>query len=205
LAFEANQGQTDPQVKYMARGNGYTVFLTGNDTVFSLHASQSNSSSVAARHGHAASRVAKHEKDITAAISMKLVGSNPQPEISAASELPGHSNYFVGSDSSKWQQGVKQYAAVSYRDVYPGVNMAFHGQQRQLEFDFIVAPGANAAPISMGVTGGRFWKSGAFVRCGKCSSAQTVCLSGKERDARAGGCALRSASQESGQFCLGQL
>lgn len=155
LAFEANQGQTDPQVKYMARGNGYTVFLTGNDTVFALHSSQPNSSSAAARHGDTASRVARHEKDIHAAISMKLVGGNPQPEISAAGELPGHSNYFVGSDASKWQQGVKQYAAVSYRDVYPGVNMAFHGQQRQLEFDFIVAPGANAAPISMGVTGAK--------------------------------------------------
>jgi hypothetical protein len=155
LAFEANQGQTDPQVKYMARGNGYTVFLTGSDTVFALHSSQANSSSAAARRGNVASRGATHEEDITAAISMKLVGGNRQPEISAASELPGHSNYFVGSDPSKWQQGVKQYAAVSYRDVYPGVNMAFHGQQRQLEFDFIVAPGANAAPISMGVTGAK--------------------------------------------------
>ena len=48
-----------------------------------------------------------------------------------------------------------QYAAVSYRDVYPGVNMAFHGEQKQLEFDFIVAPGANAAEIGMGVTGAK--------------------------------------------------
>jgi hypothetical protein len=154
LAFEANQGQTDPRVKYMARGSGYTVFLTPNDTVFALHSSASTSPSAAptmnvADRFHALAA----QKQVTASISMKLTGGNPQPQIAAQNELPGHSNYFIGRDPSQWQTGVKQYSRVSYRGVYPGVDMAFHGQQRQLEFDFIVAPGASASPIGFDVSG----------------------------------------------------
>jgi hypothetical protein len=159
LAFEANQGQTDPQVKYMARGNGYTVFLTANDAVFAL---QSSSPSTAARmsgkHGlEAGTRSAAKagEKIQTAAIHMRLVGGNAQPQIAASSQLPGHSNYFIGNDRSQWHADVAQYERVAYRDVYPGVNMAFYGVQKQLEFDLIVAPGASPAPIRLGVSGAR--------------------------------------------------
>jgi hypothetical protein len=155
LAFEANQGQTDPQVKYMARGNGYTVFLTANETVFAM-SSQTSPSRPSFKHGlSAGSRTVATTKQAPAAIYMKPVGGNSHPQVAAGSELPGRTNYFIGSDPSKWQQGVKQYANVSYRDVYPGVDMAFHGQQRQLEFDFIVAPGASPGRIAMGFTGAK--------------------------------------------------
>jgi hypothetical protein len=158
LAFEANQGQTDPQVKYMARGNGYTVFLTANDTVFAMQSSSQTSTARAA---------SKHEvlrdkttpkaatKDQSAAIHMRVVGGNSQAQIAAGSQLPGHSNYFIGNDRSQWHSEVPQFARVSYRDVYPGVNLAFYGVQKQLEFDFIVAPGASAAPIQLGVSGAK--------------------------------------------------
>ena len=159
LAFEANQGQTDPQVKYMARGNGYTVFLTANDAVFAL---QSSSRSADARmngkHGLVAAAQAAPktaEKIQTAAIHMHLVGGNARPQIAAGSQLPGHSNYFIGNDRSQWHADVAQYGRVAYRDVYPGVNMAFYGVQKQLEFDFIVAPGASPAPIRLGVSGAK--------------------------------------------------
>jgi hypothetical protein len=156
LAFEANQGQTDPQVKYMARGNGYTVFLTANDTVFAM-SSQTSPSHLSGKHGlSAASRTtARTAKQTAAAIYMRPVGGNSHPQIAAGSELPGVTNYYIGGDPSKWQAGVKHYAGVTYRDVYRGVNLAFHGEQRQLEFDFIVAAGANPAPINLGFSGAR--------------------------------------------------
>jgi hypothetical protein len=157
LAFEANQGQTDPQVKYMARGNGYTVFLTANDTVFALQSSSQPANTRAGRnHGLAAVGKDKqkvNQQDQTAAIHMHLVGGNPQAEIAAGSELPGRSNYFIGSDPSQWHAAVPHYARISYREAYPGVNLAFYGVQKQLEFDFIVAPGASPAPIRLGVSG----------------------------------------------------
>jgi hypothetical protein len=158
LAFEANQGQTDPQVKYMARGNGYTVFLTANDTVFALHSSsQAAATRVTRNHGLAGTTqpaaAPAAEKDRTAAIHMHIIGGNPQSQIIADSKLPGRSNYFIGNDRSQWHPDVAQYARISYRDAYPGVTMAFYGVQKQLEFDFIVAPGAIPAAIRLGVTG----------------------------------------------------
>ena len=135
LAFERNQGQTDPQVKYMARGNGYTLFLTASDAVFSLHSRPSASASS------------------TAVMHMHLVGGNSLARVEGNSLLPGTSNYFLGNDPGKWRSGVARYSRVCYQNVYPGVNMAFHGAERELEFDFVVAPGANPAPIGFQVNG----------------------------------------------------
>ncbi len=166
LAFEANQGQTDPQVRYVARGNGYTVFLTANDTVFALQSfaneklenessAKAAATQVSGKQAFGKTRATPAAKEATAAIRMHLVGGNAQPQISAGDQLPGHSNYFIGNDRSQWHSNVAQFARVSYRDVYPGVNLAFYGKQKQLEFDFIVAPGASVAPIRLGVSGAK--------------------------------------------------
>ena len=155
LAFEANQGQTDPQVKYMARGKGYTAFLTADETVFAMQSSRANAGITGKGALLSAQKTDKATKDETAAIRMKLVGANENAPIAAENELPGHSNYFIGNDRSKWHAGVKQYARVSYNQVYPGVNLAFHGQQKQLEFDFIVAPGADPKAIRFDVSGAK--------------------------------------------------
>jgi Beta-propeller repeat len=155
LAFEANQGQTDPQVKYIARGKGYTAFLTADETVFAMQSPRANAGITGKGGLLSAHKTDKATKDETAAIRMKLVGANENAPIAAENELPGHSNYFFGNDRTKWHAGVKQYARVSYNHVYPGVNLAFHGQQKQLEFDFIVAPGADPKAIRFDVSGAK--------------------------------------------------
>ncbi len=140
LAFEQNQGQTDPQVKYLARGHGYTLFLTANDAVFSLH-----SRPVAER--------SNNQKDLSAVVHMHLLGANAQATVAGTSATAGTANYFIGNDPGKWRTGVARYARVSYQNLYPGVNMAFHGSGRELEFDFVLAPGANPAPIGLQFSG----------------------------------------------------
>jgi hypothetical protein len=152
LAFEANQGQTDPQVKYTARGNGYSVYLTASDTVFAI-TSAKHTAARPSRIPGMHSRSQATEKMQSAAIDMRLVGGNLKPEIAAGNEVPGVINYYTGSDPKNWHTGVKQYSSVSYRDVYPGVNMVFHGAQRQLEFDFVVSPGADPKTIGLGFKG----------------------------------------------------
>ena len=142
LAFEQNQGQTDPQVKYLARGHGYTLFLTANDAVFSLH-----SRPVAER--------SKNQKDLSAVVHMHLLGANAQPTVAGTSATAGTANYFIGNDPGKWRTGVARYARVSYQNLYPGVNMAFHGSGHELEFDFVLAPGANPAPIGLQFSGNK--------------------------------------------------
>ena len=161
LAFEPNQGQTDPTVKYLARGSGYTVFLTENEAVFSLKSIAAVHAQVTSRHAIGATSADKSDvpskesgsNDTAAAIHLNLIGGNAQPQISASGPLPGHSNYFIGNDRSQWLTNVEHYGRVSYRDVYPGVDMTFYGGQKQLEFDFVVAPGASASPIRLGVSG----------------------------------------------------
>ncbi len=159
LAFEANHGQVDPQVKYLARGNGYTLFLTPSDAVISLYSSARHSEQTQAGRLDARtpnhSRPGKTQELSTSVVRMRLINGNSQTKVAASDRLPGKINYYLGNDPSKWQTDVGQYARVSYENVYPGVNMAYHGAQRQMEFDFIVAPGADSAPIQLGFSGAR--------------------------------------------------
>jgi hypothetical protein len=175
LAFEANQGQTDPQVKYTARGNGYSVFLTANDTVFAITSAKhpgARPSRIPGMH----SQPQATEKMQSAAIDMRLVGGNLKPEIVAGNEVPGVINYYAGSDPKNWHTGVKQYSSVSYQDVYPGVNMVFHGALRQLEFDFVVSPGADPKTIGLGFKGAQKLATDASGNLVLASSAGDVVL-----------------------------
>lgn len=155
LGFEANRGQTDPHVKYVARAQGYTLFLTGNDAVFSFDAQHSgDTQSHLSRNLTAQGNLTtSSNQPANAVVRMRLVGGNSHARIDSSNPLNGKINYFIGNDRNKWQTDVPQYARVSYRDVYPGIDMAFYGVQRQLEFDFIVSPGAEPAPIQLGVSG----------------------------------------------------
>ena len=157
LAFEPNQGQMDSHVQYFARGNGYALFLTGNDAVFSLRSPQASAKNHAA--GRAAQKLA--QKDSTAVVRMQLVGSDSLAKVSASDQLSGTSNYYLGNDPAKWRSGIPRFARVSYENIYPGVNLAYYGAQRQLEFDFVVAPHANPAPISLLFSGNQYIKTDA--------------------------------------------
>jgi hypothetical protein len=144
LAFEPN------------RGNGYTLFLTANEAVFSLQSRSAGGSSVRRGAGMPTKNSQAHvnsPKSASAVVRMQLLGGNSLATVAASGQMPGTSNYFLGNDPSKWRTDVAHYARISYQDVYPGVNMAFHGAQRQPEFDFVVAPAANPAPIGFHFTG----------------------------------------------------
>lgn len=165
LAFDANQGQTDPQVKYIARGRGYTLFLTANKTVLSMSSKSSSASTLQdamirrnmgfRKWEQIKRQRARAAKSQVAVLSMEMPGANPNPQIAAQHLLPGVTNYLIGNDPSKWRTNVPQYARVAYQGVYPGVDLAFHGEQRQLEFDFLVAPGADPTPIGLQFTGAK--------------------------------------------------
>ena len=167
LAFERNQGQSDSQVEYMARGDGYILFLTANDAVFSFHPSSAQSKTSGGRRTIERRTMnppnpGNGKSDFGGVIRMQLAGANSLPKIAASERLVGTINYFLGNDPSKWQTNVAHYARVSYQEVYPGVNLAFHGVQRQLEFDFVVAPGASPAPIGFHFTGAQRLKTDDF-------------------------------------------
>jgi hypothetical protein len=162
LAFEQNQGQTDGRVKYTARTNQYALFLTTDDVVFSISSPLRPPLTSKRFLEHKAARLTGNSaythdgmKDRSTAIHMQLVGANAQPNTSASDLLPGKVNYFIGNDPGKWRSNVPVYARVNYQNVYPGVNLAFRGEKRQLEFDFIVTPGASPKPIMLHFKGAK--------------------------------------------------
>jgi hypothetical protein len=152
LAFESNQGQIDSQVNFLSRNGSYIVFLTPTEAVLSLHeAAGEKSSAVVAKtttlHG-ATPRT-------SGVLRMKLLGANGKAEVVGQDELPGKSNYFIGNDPQKWHTNVRQFAGVRYESVYPGVDLIYHGHQRELEWDFVVQPGADPKAIRLKIEGAK--------------------------------------------------
>src|SRR5437899_9675053 len=150
LSFEANDGQADPQVKFLSRGRGYTLFLTSTEAVLVLREGGS------ARNVAGGPPAAKRERGKALrgnVLRIRFVGANPVPAVAGVGELPGRSSYFVGNDPKKWRANVPTYAKVEYRDVYPGVNLVYYGNQRQLEYDFVVSPGADPKAITLAFGG----------------------------------------------------
>jgi Beta-propeller repeat/Domain of unknown function DUF11 len=143
LFFEPNQGQTAPQVKFLARGAGYGLFLTADEAVLQLHPSAVSSQPSALSSQRASSSV----------IRMRLDGANSSARISGASPLPGKSSYFIGKDPSKWHRDIPQFARVEYEAVYPGVNLVYYGDEGQLEYDFRIAPAADPNQITLSFNG----------------------------------------------------
>jgi ELWxxDGT repeat protein len=154
LRFEANQDQTDAQVKFLARGGGYTLFLTSTEAVFALRQPQEGGDAEAVKYGNTKRRRPERQTRKPATVlRMKLVGANPQPLVSGLGKLAGRSNYFIGKDPKKWRTKAPHYAKVRYGGVYPGVDLVYYGNQRQLEYDFIVAPGADPKTITLRFAG----------------------------------------------------
>lgn len=150
LSFEVNQGQTDPQVKFLARGGGYTLFLTQDEAVLKIQSSAGSRRSSAAQSRHAA---VSTQHSATSAVRMKLVGANAGASVSGSEQLASRSNYFLGNDPAKWRRDVPQFARVRYAQVYPGVDLVYYGHQGRLEYDFEVAPGAKPEQIGLKIEG----------------------------------------------------
>ena len=161
LSFEINQGQTDPRVKFLSRGGGYTLFLTGNEAVLSLQKATGVAPPFsAARAGLKPGATTSVDKPTTdngarttiAVLRTRLVGANVKAAVTGAEELPGTSNYFIGNDPQKWRTNVPNYAKVRYQGVYPGIDLVYYGNQGgQLEYDFVVAPGADPSVVTLEV------------------------------------------------------
>ena len=121
LIFEPNKGQTNARVKFQARGSGYGLYLTGQEAVLALQRSAADP---------------RHPTAPTSAVSMKLVGTNSPAEPTGEIQLPGKSNYLIGNDPEKWHRDIPQFARVRYRNVYPGIDLIYYGNQGRLEYDF---------------------------------------------------------------------
>ena len=138
MSFEVNQGQLAPEVQFTSRGSGYSLFLTPTEAVLALGRFE-------ARGPHKA-----HGTDV---IRMRVSGANPAVQPAGVDRFPGIANYFLGNDPTKWRTRIPTYAKVRYNGIYPGIDLVYYGNQRQLEYDFIVAPGADEKAIRLQFAG----------------------------------------------------
>jgi hypothetical protein len=131
LVFEPNVGQADPAVRYLAHGSGYALALT--ETSATLNLQQAGAEAV---------------------LQMEFVGPGLTPQITGLDLQGGQSNYLLGADPSHWLTGIPQYSRVQYQQVYPGIDLVFYGNnQGQLEYDFVLAPGADPGQVHLRFTG----------------------------------------------------
>ena len=143
LSFEVNRGQTDAEVKFLSHSSGYTLFLTATEAVFSFNKATRPKTGVITNPD-----TKNRGINTPTALRMQLVNSNPKPQIAGLNELPGKTNYFT-RNATKWRTNIPTYRKVQYRDVYPGVDLVYYGNQSQLEYDFIVASGADPKAITL--------------------------------------------------------
>jgi len=157
ISFEVNQGQATQPVQFLARGAGYTLYLTPGEAVLSLPApppdrAGSRGPGIPKALPSSAARVASTTPPAT--VRLQLIGANIAATAGGVDPLPGKSNYFIGSDPRKWCTDVPTYAKVRYSNVYPGIDLLYYGNQEgKLEHDFVVAPGADPNSIAIRLSG----------------------------------------------------
>lgn len=149
LSFEANHGQADPAIKFISRGQGYRLFLTATEAALTLEKGRVKDER---QKGDGLSPFALALSP-PATLRITPVGANPVPQVEGLDALPGKSHYFTGNDPQQWCTDIPAYARVKYREVYPGVDLIYYGHQHQLEYDFILAPGADPGLIKLAFEG----------------------------------------------------
>ena len=148
LRFEINEGQTDPQVRFTARDRDGIAYLTSDGAVFQISRSVGTSKPQFKK----ASYTPETRGFESSFVRMKTVGGNPNARAVGIDRLPGVTNYFIGNDPAKWRTNVAGYAKVKYESVYPGIDLVYYDNgEGRLEYDFIVAPGADPKQIALSI------------------------------------------------------
>jgi hypothetical protein len=147
IAFEHNQGQSDPAVKFLSCGRNYSLFLARDEAVLVL-----NCPSQPDQRAHGKTKAAACNE----AQVVRLRWADKQASaVVGEKKLPGKVNYLIGRDPANWHSSISTFARVRYKQVYPGIDLVFYGSQGTLEFDFVVEPGADPRAIALTFDGAR--------------------------------------------------
>src|SRR5215212_10479025 len=152
LSFEMNKGQMDPVVKFHSHGPGYDLFLTGTQAVLRVQRPRALQADNLKQPALANTAPKEAEREGTV-LRLKLLGANVAPQVEGQEELPGKVNYFIGNDPAKWRRNIPTYKKAYFKDIYPGIDVVYYGTQRELEYDFVIGPGANPKLIRFSVEG----------------------------------------------------
>ena len=169
LNFEANRGQATSGVKFLARGNGYTLLVTPEEFVVSLpHAmkddvtqgfplrttSANRANKILSPEGRG-SAIAEKNSEESAVVRFRWMGANQRSQAVGEDKLPGSANYFIGNDARHWVTDVPTFSQVRLKEVYPGTDLIYYGKQGRLEYDFVLAPGRDPRAIRLAIEGAK--------------------------------------------------
>jgi hypothetical protein len=141
VRFVANEGQIDPTVRFTAYGSRYSLSLSAGEANLTFRDPDSP--------------LSKKDRSGSARLRMVMVGADPRAAIEGRKRLPGRFHYRVGAHCDRWRSNLRSFAEVRYRRVYPGIDLSFYGNAGSLEYDFIVAPGADPDRILLRMDGAR--------------------------------------------------
>ena len=143
MTFEENRGQVDPHIKFVSRGNGYSLFLSATEMLMTLREGANNS------HKITDSVETKPAESMSHSLSVTFVGANKNARAVGLERRHSTSNYFIGNDPTKWHANVANFSKVEFKEPYPGVSLIYYGKQNNLEYDFVVAPHADSSAIRL--------------------------------------------------------
>ncbi len=128
LTFESNTGQADPRVKFISRGNGFTLYLSPAEATLDLQNGK-------------------------ARLKMRLEGSRALARIRGDEKQPTRTNYFLGDSPKQWRADIPTWSKVRVDEIYSGIDLIYYGNRESLEYDYILSPRANASSILMAFEG----------------------------------------------------
>src|SRR5712664_4198162 len=142
LRYEENKGQFPKEVAFFSRTENYSVAIGPTEATFLLKAA-----------GRPDGRAQLSDPSLPSIVRMRFEGSRKGASITGEEKLPGATHYFLGADPAAWRQDVRGYGKVRARQLYPGVDVLYKETDRRLEWDFIVAPGADIERIRLAFDG----------------------------------------------------
>ncbi len=149
LAFTANQGQWPDSILYRANAGGATMWFTPTGAYYQFTRRVGNDSALDSLDPIGRPDKFYHESDSIEIMMLKasFVGANPSPRVSGKSMMEYKCNYFLGNDPTGWRTDVPSYEEIVLKEVYPGIDLTYYGRGRQMEYDFVVSPGADYSQI----------------------------------------------------------
>jgi hypothetical protein len=145
MSFEMNQGQADRTVRFLARGQGYAILLQPSEALLALQP--------ASKDPRVPEKAGEPPRPPYRVLKMRIERANLSASATGLHRLPGISNYFIGNDPSRWHTHIPTYEKVQFENVRPGINLVYYGNQRQLEYDFVLSPGVRPESLRLNFEG----------------------------------------------------
>ena len=151
MTFTENKGQWDEQVLFRADAGGATMWFTEDGTVYQFIRTVSNDNDTQTHPPLMGPEGMDIRPDSIESIAIKafFVGANSNPRMIGSDKIEYKCNYFYGNEPDRWYTDVPNFNSITYREIYPGIDLKYYGNGKQMEYDFIISPGADPSVIQI--------------------------------------------------------